>query len=75
MDIFGILSNKKTGMLILKLEDKFVKTFKFGWKITNEIVFKDISVSRCHGLFYIAKKRLFIIDNYSKFGSLIKIPN
>jgi len=33
----------------------------------------DISVSRCHSYLRIRDKKLFIEDNNSKFGTLVKI--
>ena len=72
INIFDIVTGIKNGILILNLENNFAGNFKIGRRGDNDIVFKDISVSRLHGYFYFSKKKFFAIDNYSKFGILIR---
>lgn len=48
-------------------------SFKVGRSVETDMKIADISVSRTHSYFKIRDHRLFVEDNGSKFGTLIKI--
>ena len=47
--------------------------FKIGRSVDTDMKIADISVSRLHSYVRIKNGRLFIEDNGSKFGTLVKI--
>ena len=47
--------------------------FKVGRSIDTDMKIADISVSRTHSFLKIRDSRLFVEDNGSKFGTLVKI--
>ena len=73
-DVYSLCGKFKIGLLALDLKDNIIKTYKIGRKASNDITLKDISISRLHCFLYIKKGRVFLVDNYSKFGTLIKSP-
>lgn len=48
-------------------------SFKVGRSMETDMKIADISVSRTHSFFKIREGRLYVQDNGSKFGTLIKI--
>lgn len=50
-------------------------TFRIGRSVDTDMKIADISVSRLHAYVKIRSGKLFIEDNGSKFGTLIKISN
>lgn len=48
-------------------------TFKVGWSMETDMKISDISVSRTHSFLYVKNSKLFVEDNGSKFGTLVKI--
>lgn len=48
-------------------------SFRVGRSIETDMKIADISVSRTHSFFKLRDKRIFVEDNGSKFGTLIKI--
>lgn len=57
------------------MECETSKTFNIGRREDNDIILKDISVSRLHAILFVSEGRIFIKDNASKFGTLLKTPN
>lgn len=49
--------------------------FKIGRSVDTDMKIADISVSRLHSYIRIRNGELFIEDNGSKFGTLVKIRN
>ncbi len=47
--------------------------FKVGRSIDTDMKIADISVSRTHSFLKVRDKKLFVEDNGSKFGTLVKI--
>lgn len=47
--------------------------FKVGRSVDTDMKIADISVSRTHSFFKIKDGKLFVEDNGSKFGTLVKI--
>lgn len=58
--------------MALDLKENIIKSYKIGRKASNDITLKDISISRLHCFLFIKRGKVFLIDNYSKFGTLIK---
>ena len=48
-------------------------SFKVGRSIETDMKIADISVSRTHSFFLIKNGKIFVEDNGSKFGTLVKI--
>jgi pSer/pThr/pTyr-binding forkhead associated (FHA) protein len=48
-------------------------SFKIGRSVETDMKIADISVSRTHSFFKIKDRQLFVEDNGSKFGTLVKI--
>jgi pSer/pThr/pTyr-binding forkhead associated (FHA) protein len=48
-------------------------SFKIGRSVETDMKIADISVSRTHSFFKIEDRQLFVEDNGSKFGTLVKI--
>ena len=61
------------GFIIFKLDDK--EKFTIGRKQNNQIILKDISISRNHCIILRENNQLFIKDLNSKFGTLLYINN
>ena len=73
---FEILTLDKDGkrnIYIINLEKNM--TLKMGRGHESHLNLNDISVSRVHGLLTIENKKIYLIDNNSKFGSLILVQN
>ena len=73
---FDFENNKQLsylGYLIFNINDK--SELKVGRNQNNEIILKDISISRFHCIFKRENNLLKIKDNKSKFGTLIYIKN
>lgn len=51
------------------------KQFKMGRGHDSEVRVNDISVSRCHAVINYRADGIFIMDNRSKFGTLVQIKN
>ena len=49
--------------------------FKIGRSVDTDMKIADISVSRIHSYIKVVNNRLYIEDNGSKFGTLIKIKD
>lgn len=47
--------------------------FKVGRSVETDMKIADISVSRTHSFFKISNGKLYVEDNGSKFGTLVKI--
>ena len=48
-------------------------SFKIGRSVDTDMKIADISVSRTHSFLSIKHNKLFVEDNGSKFGTLVKI--
>ena len=48
-------------------------SFKVGRSVETDMKIADISVSRTHSYFKVRDNKIFVEDNGSKFGTLIKI--
>ena len=73
-DIYSTDSFEKKGILrILQNEKEKEKKFVVGRNENNDIIFKDISVSRIHSKIFFVKKKWFVEDQNSKFGTLFKL--
>lgn len=58
---------------VINLNEK-TKAFKLGRAEDNEIVFKDISISRLHAYLIWEDGELSLYDNCSKFGTFVMLP-
>ena len=48
-------------------------SFKVGRSVETDMKIADISVSRTHSFLTVRDRRLYVEDNGSKFGTLVKI--
>ena len=51
------------------------QAFLVGRRVTNDITVSDISVSRVQSKIIHLKKRVFLLDNESKFGTFVMVKN
>ena len=73
---FEILTLDKDGrrnIYIINLEKNMI--LKMGRGHESHLTINDISVSRVHSLLIIENKKIFLVDNNSKFATLILVQN
>ena len=68
-DVYNIKGVKITKKIVIKLDWDEDLIFSVGRNDKNDLVFKDISVSREHGIFYWKDNLLYVFDRESKFGT------
>eukprot|EP00359_Climacostomum_virens_P005739 CAMPEP_0204919114 /NCGR_PEP_ID=MMETSP1397-20131031/16637_1 /ASSEMBLY_ACC=CAM_ASM_000891 /TAXON_ID=49980 /ORGANISM="Climacostomum Climacostomum virens, Strain Stock W-24" /LENGTH=337 /DNA_ID=CAMNT_0052092669 /DNA_START=1 /DNA_END=1014 /DNA_ORIENTATION=+ len=69
------LARESHGQSVHILTSKVNTSLKLGRGHESDLRISDISVSRCHAVLSIVDGKLYIRDNQSKFGTLIKMPN
>ena len=69
IDIYSIKGGNIIKKMLILLEWDEDLVFSVGRNDKNDIVFKDISVSREHGIFYWKDNILYVFDRDSKFGT------
>lgn len=70
LEIFEIDSDQIKEVVIIDLENVTDKQYYVGRNEKNDVVFKDISVSRHHAIIHCFEGRVYVYDQSSKFGTL-----